>query len=242
METSWWNRKLNVVLLQLLIVSSCSHVMSQNLLVNGDFEIVDTLEIFPGLSDANIYQAMEIQRHCCPGYYHKKAPRNFHKSIVPQRGDAFMGFGAWFYSPGKKRSSQGEYRREYIGISIVRPLQIDSVYRFSIYYRYGIGIFNCNGLDVAFTTMLQLEDSVGCHKPLTIVPDYSQSPNSIKRSYSEWVELTFDYRAKGNEQFVVLGNFKHDKQTKLKRTNIKRHEVNQFCYCLIDNASLIPLY
>ena len=221
---------------------------SQNLVVNGDFELYDQCPTVVGSVNGYLqsgycpfwegttdyYNSCDIQPNPCSDYGHVGIPLNSTGYQSAQHGEGYIGLFIYYGSE--------ENYREYIVLPLMLQLTKDSVYNISFFVSKAetFGMVS-DGIMVSFT-----EDSV------PILPGFDVLPlNGFKMSdspvidYTNWVQLKKQYKAVGNEKFMVIGNFKPNSETSFEQGdffpwmcngNIIGYENEAYYY--IDNVSV----
>jgi OmpA-OmpF porin, OOP family len=144
-----------------------------------------------------------------PDYYNRCAlgemhvPRNWAGVSHTHSGAGYAGIYAWSYGPSTYR--------EYIQCELMEPLKKDVLYKVGFYYR--ISSYSVYAIDrVGFL----LSDSVLSSKEdgrITIVPTHEQV-KTFEELTNGWQLLAVDYKAKGGERFIIIGNFATNENTR----------------------------
>ena len=181
-------------------------MQSQNLVPNPSFEdFVD----FSGKTNSGWHK---IQNTDTPDYFNFDRPKPinniFDKYIggtQPKTGNAFVGFFCLRSNPQRNVKNV----REYIGTTLLNPLEKDSLYKVEISLcldaesnaaikNFGL-IFSANSLEFnkdyqLFSAKPQIEFTLS-------YPDKTTG----------WITVSSFYKATGNEKCIIIGNFKNDK-------------------------------
>lgn len=125
---------------------------------------------------------------------------------------------------------------EFIYTPLSKTFEKDSLYKVSFYVSvaeseeyisndFGIAFHNSN-----IPSELREVDSYDDFRPRPTFfygLDYMMYQNdTILQEYEDWVLIEFMYKAKGNEQYLIIGNFKNDANTVTKRV---RHIEDDWC-------------
>jgi OOP family OmpA-OmpF porin len=207
------NRSIVLVFLLFLFLP----LQSQNLVPNPSFE--DYID-FSGKTNSGWHK---IQNTDTPDYFnfdrHKPVNNVFDKytgGTQPKTGNAFVGFFCLRSNPQRNVKNV----REYIGITLLSPLEKDSLYKVEISLcldaesnaavkNFGL-IFSANSLEFnkdyqLFAAKPQIEFSLS-------YPDKNAG----------WITVSAFYKASGNEKFIIIGNFRTDKATVFKKLPVNR--------------------
>lgn len=203
-----------VVLIFLNLILSARYLHSQNLVPNASFE--DFIDfIHPNLSSWH-----KVQNSDTPDYFNLNSshPSNniFNEYLggtMAKTGDGFVGIFCYRVNPDRNIRNI----REFIEAPLLQSLEKDSLYK--------VGLSICPDIESNVTVKnfgiyfsaiaLQLQKD---SKVFTLKPQI-EFTFSFPDSSKNWISLQSFYKAKGNEKYIVLGNFKPDKSTKFK--NIK---------------------
>ena len=190
---------------------------SQNLVPNPSFEdLVD----FAGKTNSGWHK---IQNTDTPDYFNFDGPKPvnniFDKYIggtQPKTGSAFVGFFCLRSNPQRNVKNV----REYIGNTLLNPLEKDSLYKVEISLcldaesnaaikNFGL-IFSANSLEFnkdyqLFSAKPQIEFTLS-------YPDKTTG----------WITVSSFYKATGNEKCIIIGNFKNDKATIFKKLPVNK--------------------
>jgi outer membrane protein OmpA-like peptidoglycan-associated protein len=160
------------------------------------------------------------------------APKNTLGEQQARTGNNYA--GAIFYS--KKTNST----REYLQVELSRPLEANKLYCVEFYVsladlcKYGI-----DRIGVHFSL-----DRVGSTNwdPLNLTPQVSNFQGRILTDQSNWEVICGEYKAKGGEKIMTIGNYFMNDQTKIKKvkkpSGIKGSQ-NEYGYYYIDDVSVI---
>lgn len=166
-------------------------------------------------------------------------PDNFAGSLYPYDGVAYAGIVLW----EKYVYSGKEYKfisREYIQAKLKTKLKRNKLYCVKLQYaNAGKGLYAVNALGVALTK----QKIVSKGGELIIqMPQVINRPDHIMDNYNNWEELCGTYRAKGNEQFITIGNFWDNENTEF--VNNIRENLDStiiYAYYLIDDVKVFEI-
>jgi len=160
-------------------------------------------------------------------------PENFNGSQPSDFGKGYAGL--YLYAPD-------DYR-EYLQAELSETLIKGKNYRVSFYVSLAEkSDFAIKEFGVLFSNA---ELDIPIKKELSKMHLYKKKSNSynyLEIGYSnfysdtkDWILVHTQFRAKGNEKFVVLGNFKSNKRTRMFRT---KRNANQGAYYYVDMVSV----
>jgi OOP family OmpA-OmpF porin len=162
-------------------------------------------------------------------YYPKKIVG---RNQVPHGGDAFIGLGIDLKD--KLRNSQ------FIGTVLKKPLVKDSTYKITLYaclgedFKYSIDHLECSFFqrEFLYTTKMNF-DQEGI---ITLLPEPADDPTA-------WVKFTTNYKAKGDENYLVIGNFSFSYKKKKQpfKFTLLHFITHQTTYYFIDDVSIAEI-
>lgn len=243
-------RQCVVALLCLLFTNT---LPAQNLILNGDFEeysqlptnisqlkhCKDVLNPSSPTPDENLWESTT------PDFFHgfsflpQQLPYFNHISAQSKYG--FVGLSCLSALDDGKATDY----REYIILKISEPLQSTLSYKFKMYIANGKFVYN------RFSTIINLASNAFQIKFLNTAPvQFEQSPLIMTPDFSidtvfyseQWQEITFDYTAKGDEKFIILGNLLKPEDEQFYQLEDDTVTLKPFwrmnSYLFLDNASL----
>jgi len=129
--------------------------------------------------------------------------------------------------------------REYIGTRLKDSLKKDSLYCISMF----ISLADKAKYATNAIGFLLTKEKIK-YQYMTVLP-YNSTKKRISKvvinDMEIWVEIKTWFRAKGGEQYLIIGNFENDKNTKLITIKKNRRSRDNFSYYYIDNISLYPI-
>ncbi|MCJ7448990.1 MAG: OmpA family protein [Bacteroidales bacterium] len=186
---------------------------SQNLIANGLFE------------DANT--CTESDAECSPEAWKTTSP--FLLYYGGDKSNKYVGFTIFNTSIPETRM--------YLQIKLLCPLIKDKLYRFSIKVKPGgaqiesIGVlFSDSILFYNKAVLIKIKPSIDLNISLL---------KSTKRNRDNWNNIDVDYRAKGNEKYLIIGNFQADSEQKRTFFSPPKDFTN-YSYA-VDDVELIPI-
>ena len=198
------------------------NLFGQNLIENGGFEKKPVSKIF-----TRSWDLLNATLDCTPDYFHKAQVSKDYQPLTSYLGGmkAHTGIGmASILIEGKKENG---CERTYLRGNFIEPLQKEVTYNIRLFVHItpesklsmesSIGVFISDAKTIGH---------VNTKKAITTLsPQYSVkiTDNEIR---SEWKRIEFDYTSKGNELYIVIGNF------------ITTQEISNSVYIYIDNVSV----
>ena len=175
-----------------------------------------------------------------PDFFHKnggmaaRLPNTRMGKVEAMRGSGIAGLILY----NKNREHLVDFR-EYLCVELKEPLQKGQEYQVELHFSTGIskqyGKLATSDLQVAFA---EAEPKQEGNKPLSLKPCYATSDLKVS---SDWEKISFTYEADRDYRFLVIGNFKRDKDTKLKEVH-REEKADDCAYYFIDEVSVIGKY
>lgn len=229
--------------------------LSQNLVYNGSFEeITECCERFGMIEDAKgwfrITGSADIFKDCCGHKDIADVPKNFSGWQNPQEGKAYAGL----YLLADDKRYKDFYSREYLHTRFQKKLIKGEKYKLSFYLSFGeVSKFYTDRISVSFSSNKNLKRVDGMNELLKGENVVTYKFNSKEATDTlNWYKIEVEYRAKGGEEYLVIGSFAED-FTKQEYKAIKRKnkvmenpfqnkiEPAGYAYYFIDNVSLVPI-
>jgi outer membrane protein OmpA-like peptidoglycan-associated protein len=205
--------KIRYLLVFILFNAIGINSFSQNLIANGSFE------------DVNICK--EANAPCSPSAWKTTSP--FLLVYGSEKSNKFVGIT--IFNTSKKGS------RKYLQTKLLCPLQKDKTYKFSIKLRPQNVIIESIGVLFSDSSLFYNTDRLIKKTPtIDLKESYSKIPNKKKRS---WVKLDLEYKANGNEKFLIIGNFQSDGDQK--RIFLSKPAAFTNYDYDIDDVELVPM-
>ena len=201
------------VFLLLLIPVLGLNCYSQNLVANGSFE------------DANT--CTESDAECSPEAWKTTAP--FLLYYGGDKSNKYVGFTVFNTSVPETRL--------YLQIKLLCPLIKDKLYRFSIKIKPGAALIESIGALFSDSILFYNRYALIKIKP-SIDLNISKSKNTIRKR-DDWVKIDINYRAIGNEKYLIIGNFQTDAEQKRTFFSPPKDFTN-YTY-VVDDVELIPI-
>ncbi|MFM1878302.1 MAG: hypothetical protein RLZZ241_1168 [Bacteroidota bacterium] len=234
MAVSLKSRRIGIIF---LFVAGC--LQSQNLVPNSGFEIHNSCPLNPG----NAAQDLEHWSMPTTGstdFFHACStvlgvPENFNGSQWPKEGQGYVGLYA--YAPN-------DYR-EYLQVRLNKPLEQGLEYTL----RYFVSLAERSDFAVPGIDALLTSDPIRVRtkKPMgrkfwsgTPPKPYQYLKTAAAEFYEDtdhWQLIEFKFTARGNEEYLTLGNFQSNAKTRNRPTGIL---ANKGAYYYIDEVVLRP--
>lgn len=214
-------------------------VFGQNLVPNGSFEefkkCPNAISQFGYVFDwkgVGSNATPDLYSYCSH-YTNASHPESNRVRVKPKDGQSYAGLVIFV--------KEKEDYREYIGVKLYSKLIKDSTYTFRISLAVPIKstILNHN-FDIVFTNKLLFSKT---NQGIILKPSFRLKIDTL-RIDRQWETFEFDFKAKGDERFLQIGNFKKKDANwnfieNRKKTNRKD---DIFAYLLIDDIQLFLKY
>ncbi len=202
---------------------------AQNLVPNPSFEnYVD----FSKFDDLNWHK---VQTTDTPDYFNFSVenPSNsiynkYMGNISPHSGDGFVGIFCY-----RNSSVRGiKNIREFIENKLITNLEKDSLYKIELSLRLDIeSNLALKNFSVLFSKQSEYQSSNFKPFSQTLLVEF----NSVwLDSTSNWVTLQALYKAQGNENYILLGNFKNDVHSQKKHVFYKKERKKRYKWDLLE--------
>jgi outer membrane protein OmpA-like peptidoglycan-associated protein len=229
---------LHIILFSFLLTPLTSQ--SQDLIANASFERCNLCPTKLGSFDQDVVfwsaptlGSTDYFNSCSPLM---GTPENFNGKQPAQNGTAYAGF--YLYAPQDYR----EYLQTRLGGALIK----DREYHLTFY------ISRAEGSDFAIreigVLLADRELNVETKKTLSKkhwfasgIRNYNYfeiNKNGFWQQTRKWVKLEVKFRAKGNEEYLIIGNFKPNAKTRVRETV---RTAKKGAYYYIDSFSLVPL-
>ncbi len=223
--------------LQVLFLWGTCTGFSQNLVMNPSFEDHKACPARLGNFNDDVV-SWSTPTKGSTDYFHgcstaMGTPKNFNGTQIADFGEGYAGF--YLYAPN-------DYR-EYMQAKLLSPLKKGVTYELSFFVSLAErSDFAINEFGVVFSeSALNFEISKELSK-MHLYKDTDNSFSYLEIGYShfandtkDWMLVSTPYVAKGNEQYVTLGNFKNNART---RKFLFKKGAKQGAYYYVDMVSL----
>ncbi|MEM7109445.1 MAG: OmpA family protein [Bacteroidota bacterium] len=227
----------NLVSVIILLVMPFTMSVGQNLLLNPGFEQHSKCP-----DDLTTKYRSEVVDHWysanegTPDYFNKCSkeagiPYNWAGNAEAAEGRAYTGIITYL---------KGSEYREYIQGELGEPLKPKTHYRISFKFRLAN---NCGFVSDALGVLLT-NNKIKFLKAnrIEVEPTLSLTrENALQPQTGGWEEFDMDYRAKGGEQFITVGNFISNEKLKtyqLKSRKTRHHMLSIAAYYYLDDISI----
>jgi gliding motility-associated-like protein len=174
----------------------------ENLVPNGSFE---EYIICPEDGALNKAKYFSSPTQSSPDYFNSCAMASNNTSIPsnlggfqePRSGSSYAGIVTYGF---------GTNYKEYIQTSLVKTLEMSKFYL--VKYYVSLGSYSSTAINKigVFFSDQQITENINT----TLLYEDNLFTDSVIMDTLNWVELSFIYQAKGNENFILLGNFHDD--------------------------------
>ena len=216
---------------------------AQNLVPNGSFE---TYSSCPGSYSRNPAEfkvdSWRSLTFGSPDYFNTCSGG---EAAVPYNwagiSDAYDGYGyAGIYT---YMHSPKEYR-EYLHTRLIQPLLKDSLYH--IRFRYKLSSYSRYSVDRIGVLLSDTMATLNHDRPLKIEPTVTFVKDSaLTPETGAWELAETEYRAQGNEQFLTIGNFDDNTNTRTYHIRFRPAQEEMLAhsgYYYIDDVQVLPAF
>ncbi|MBL0742810.1 OmpA family protein [Chryseolinea lacunae] len=163
-------------------------------------------------------------------------PYNWAGVSQAYEGNGYAGIYAWM--------DNGKNYREYLQCTLITPLVKDSTYHIEFHYKlasYSAYAIDRMGLHLTDTLRKITNDRVLRTRPvLSVIQD-----SALTKRTGYWESGALDYRARGGEQYLLIGNFFLDDETrfyKIQFQSVQQEMLANAAYYYIDDVSVTSKY
>jgi len=234
-------RSLSAYIILSAALALSQDLYAQNLVPNGSFENYSTC---PGSYSRNPAEfrvdSWRSLTFGSPDYFNTCSTG---EAAVPYNwagiSDAFDGYGyAGIYT---YMNYPKEYR-EYLHTKLTEPLLKDSLYH--IRFRYKLSSYSKYAIDRIGILLSDTLATLHHDRPLKIEPTVSFVKDSaLTPETGAWERAVTEYRARGNEQFLTIGNFAGDSEIHFYHIQFRPAQEEMLAYSAyyyIDDVQVIP--
>ena len=172
-------------------------------------------------------------------------PDNVMGSMFALDGNAYAGIILIEQPPCDSKIKKPLQYREYLQTQLIKPLVKDSLYAFQFYFSiasYSTYAVNRLGLYISADNINKLLSS----KVIEVKPQIELDTNKTYNERDYWYQVCDTFRAQGDEQYITIGNFYDDYNTKIEKLDytIYRGSIqqtikeNKLAYYYIDVVSV----
>jgi outer membrane protein OmpA-like peptidoglycan-associated protein len=205
-----WNQAILILLLFAIPGLKCN---SQNLIANSSFEDINT--------------CTESDAECSPEAWKTTSP--FLLVYAGDKSNRYVGLTLF--------NTSIPNIRKYAQIKLLCPLLQDRLYRFSIKVKSGGVLIESLGVLFSDSILFYGNDILIDRKPSIDLSSYLfKIP---KRQRKNWNMIVVDYRARGFEKYLIIGNFQSDSEQR-RIFSDKPKDFTNYLYS-IDDVELSPI-
>ena len=218
---------------------------AQNLVPNFSFE--DYKRCPEGISDIEAVKYWYAPTIGTTDYFNRC---NYDRASVPFtdigyqeafEGDGYCGIIVYDFDETKINAY-----REYLQVRLSEPLKEEATYLFSMQVSLAEKVwYATDNLEICLTTASLLSEDLWHAYPLNCKSQIRNPNGKFLDNREKWVNIQSVYIANGGEEFLTIGNFHSDNNTKLiklkKPKGIRKKEMKYASYYYIDNVKLINL-
>lgn len=239
-------QRIVTILLCCVAMLFCIKVEAQNLVKNHSFENAWSCpEDYCGYAVKYPFPDWINPNNGTPDLMHSCSamragvPENFAGYMYPYDGGAYAGIILREKFDDSLKVYKG-VSREYLQTKLTEPLKKNTLYCVKFYYvNAKKSMYSVDALGITLTV-----DQIKAKNADRILqrPQITNRPGHIMDNMDEWTEFCGYYRARGNEQYLTIGNFL-DNSTTQYVTNHNEYSDSAFFYAyyLIDNVSVFEI-
>ncbi|MFH2143620.1 MAG: OmpA family protein [Bacteroidota bacterium] len=232
-----------------LLVFFGIYCVSQNLVPNPGFENYGPCpEDFIPFPKKNLVKEWNMPSKGTADYFNRCSkknagvPINFAGAVQAHSGDAYIGIilREHFNENMLKDNSTNLVYREYAQAKLTIPLEAGKTYCVQLYYSHaGNSQYAVDRLGICLSN-----NSIGVSHDGVIgsKPQIFNTPGKFMNNAGMWTPLCDTYTAVGDEQFITIGNFWFNDETKFERMDLSgiTKPIIQ-AYYFIDDVSVIEI-
>jgi OOP family OmpA-OmpF porin len=158
-------------------------------------------------------------------------PHNWAGVAHAHKGYGYSGIYAWV--------NNNNYR-EYLQAKLIDSLVEGKKYKVEFFFR--LSVYSKYSVDRMGALLSDSMQHLSHDRVWTVEPSYTYVMDSIlSKNTVQWNHVSFEYDAKGGEQFITIGNFSSDDELKkfhLTLTQVDEPLLNKAAYYYIDDVSV----
>jgi outer membrane protein OmpA-like peptidoglycan-associated protein len=218
----------------LLLAQSSAEVQLENIVPNGGFEQYAATPIgwfYKGQHFTNVMKFWSSPTAASPDIFGPKvrvpahwADKGFGK-MKPHGGESMVGLTLYGCDDGKPHC------REYIQIQLKEPLVPSQGYYFEFWVNKLPRSLEINNMGLAFS---KSKIDIKTDPILDLVPMFNYD-DIVKINRSKWVKVSGEYTAKSSADYLIIGNFFDDTNTKIAS---KEGDLLPYAYYYVDDVLL----
>jgi len=161
-------------------------------------------------------------------------PHNWAGVANAHKGYGYSGIYAWINS--------NNYR-EYLQAKLIDSLVEGKKYKVEFFFR--LSVYSKYSVDRIGALLSDSMQHLSHDRVWTIEPSYTYVMDStLSKNSAQWNRVSFEYDAKGGEQFITIGNFSSDNELKKYHLDFSQTNeplLNKAAYYYIDDVSVTPM-
>ncbi|MDA3882638.1 MAG: OmpA family protein [Bacteroidales bacterium] len=208
-----------------------TNIQSQNLVPNPSFEDFKKCPEKVSQIKKTLYWVSPTVG--TPDYYNScnngevGIPINTSGYQFPFNGNAYIGIILY---------SKNDSYREYVQVKLVDKLEKHKIYKLSLYVCLReSSLYSIDKIEVFFSNNKIKSKKRGI---LDSIPQISN--NIIIKDTLKWTLISGYYKAKGNEEYLIIGNFQKNKDLQILKNKVNAN-IEKKAYYYIDNVSLVQV-
>lgn len=240
----------NTIKLSVLLCMSFCYTGAQNLIPDSSFEKNKFVPMdFSSLGASHAWSIPSrgtSDLFCkCDRKTKENSDKIYSEVDVPQNTMGYQSPHSGTCYAGLFVFSHGNYR-EYIQTLLNEPLKKNKTYLFTMY----ISLADYSSISIDKIGVCFIPNKAGYQTSDVITdlsPDYMNMEREVGNDIKNWHQLSVTYKAKGGEQYVLIGSFviNQIRRTKLKAPKEVKSRINQKierdAYYFIDDVSLVEI-
>ncbi len=154
-------------------------------------------------------------------------PENAFGFQLPKTGDAYAGIYNYVYISNQK---------EYLGAQLLLPLQANKKYYFEMHVSLAeLSNMVCHNIGAYFSASLLW---CNCNEINSVIPQVENILiNQSLNNKTEWIKVSGDFIAMGNEEYLTIGNFRNNNNSEVDSLEFPLN-LNGPSYYYIDDVFL----
>jgi OOP family OmpA-OmpF porin len=161
-------------------------------------------------------------------------PHNWAGVAHAHKGYGYSGIYAWI--------NNNNYR-EYLQAKLIDSLVEGKKYKVEFFFR--LSVYSKYSVDRMGAFLSDSMQHLSHDRVWTVEPSYTYVMDStFSKNTGQWNHVSFEYDAKGGEQFITIGNFSSDdelKKFRLSLSQVNEPLLNKAAYYYIDDVSVTPI-
>jgi len=224
--------------LSLLLLTQSSSIAQENIVPNSGFEQYSNYPLgwfYNGKDFTRVMKYWNSPTAGSPDVFGPKvkipsrwAEKGF-GDLAVKNGQSMVGITTYGCEDGKPHC------REYVQIQLQEPLVVNQKYQVTFWVASLQDGIRCNNIGALFTTA---EVRIPIDEPI-IAEAQVKADQIVGQRSSDWQKITKTFTAKDAHNYIVIGNFKTDQNTRIKSSNrIAGKAPLNFGYYYIDEIEV----